>query len=131
MTVASNAGGATAWIVRYTRVGGYPPNPASATATVQQGAAAASTLTPATDVTTNGSNATVLSFVAIRAANTLSLGTPRSFSLENAATSTTGSASDAFGFADIFQPAAGTPASPTWSQTGTASTWARATVAFN
>jgi hypothetical protein len=130
--IGTNANGAAAWVVDYVRVGGYPPNPASATANVRQGiAAAASTMTPGTDLTTNASNATVITFAAILAGNTLSLGTPRSFSLETTASSTPGSKTVGFGIADNFVASASTPASPTWSQSGTASSWAWATVAFN
>jgi hypothetical protein len=132
LAVNTNANGAAAWVVRYVRVGGYPPNPASATANVRQGtASAASTMTPGTDVTTNGTNASVITFAAIPSGNTLSLGTPRSFSLENTASATPGSSTLRFANADIFAPSASTPASPTWSQSGTAAAWAWATVAFN
>lgn len=129
LTVTTNANGATAWALRYARPGGYPPSPASATATVRQGTATATTtMTPATNLTTNLDDARVMSIVAIRAANTLSLGTAQGFTLETATTAT----SRALGIADIYALNSGTtPTSPTWSQSGTAAQWAWATVAFN
>jgi hypothetical protein len=132
LQLGTNANGAAAWVVRYVRVGGYPPSPASATANVRQGiAAASSTMTPGTDVTTNASNASVMTFAAILSGNALSLGTARGFSLENTASATPGSTTVGFAVADDFVPSASTPASPTWSQSGTAGAWAWATVAFN
>ena len=118
----------TAWVVRYIRDGGYPPNPAVAAATVpQSNAAASSTLTPSPDVTTNQALATVVSIAAIKATNTLSLGTPQSFTFRNQ----TNSGGVALGFADQFVPTpGGTDTSPTWSQSGTAAVWAWTTVAF-
>jgi hypothetical protein len=78
-------------------------------------------------VTTNANNATAISIVGIRAANTLSLTTPRSFGLSVAGTNST----RALGFADISVPTSGTaPPSPTWSQSGIAAQWAWATAAF-
>jgi hypothetical protein len=128
LTVNANASGATAWAIRYARPGGYPPNPATATATVRQGlSGASSTMTPGTNLTTNQPEARVLSIVAIRGANTLTLNTAQGFSLENATTGT----SRALGVADLYVATSGTtPASPTWSQSGTAAQWAWATVAF-
>ena len=132
LDVDTNTGtGTSAWVVRYRRPSGYPPNPTVATATVQQGLANASaTLTPSPDVTTSQANATVVSIVAIRAANTLSLGTARGFTLQNATTSTP-SQGLALGLADLLVVTSGsTPSSPTWSQSGTAAQWAWATIAF-
>ena len=133
VTDTGTSTGASAWVVRYVRPGGYPPIPVSATAAVGAGNAAASaTLTPSPDVTTNLANATVISIVAIRAANTLSLSTPHGFAFENTVTSTPGSASLALGVGDQFVPTVGgSDTSPTWSQTGTAAQWAWVTVAFS
>jgi hypothetical protein len=119
----------TAWVVDVTRTSGYPPNPAVATATVQQGGAAASaTFTPSPNVTTNQAFATVISFAAVKAANTLSLSTPQGFTLQNQ----TNSGGVALGVAIQFVPTSGgTDTSPTWSQSGTAAVWAWATVAFD
>jgi hypothetical protein len=131
-SVNTNSAGASAWVIRYVRAAGYPPNPTSATATVQSGlASATSTLTP-TSVTTNGSDATVISLATVRAANTLSLSTAQSFALRTATASTpTGGVGAALGIADVAVPTSGTsPTAPTWSQSGTAAQWAWATVAF-
>jgi hypothetical protein len=118
----------TAWVVRYIRDGGYPPNPAVATATVQQGtASASSTLTPNPDDTTNQAFATVVSIAAIKATNTLSLSAAQGFAFRNQ----TNSGGVALGLADQFVPTSGgTDTSPTWSQSGTAAIWAWTTVAF-
>ena len=126
LTVSTNASGTSGWVTAYRRPSGSPA-PSLATATVQQGVAGAtSTLTPS-NVTTNANNATAISIVGIRAANTLTLSTPRSFGLSFAGTNST----RALGFADISVPTSGTAVpSPTWSQSGTAAQWAWATAAF-
>jgi hypothetical protein len=129
LTVTTNANGAAAWAIRYTRPGGYPANPASATATVRSGVAtSATTMTPATNLTTSANDARVMSIVAIRAANTLSLSSAQGFALQTTTTGTT----RALGIADQYVATSGTtPTSPTWSQSGTAAQWAWATVAFS
>lgn len=130
----ATSAGSTAWVVRYTRQSGYPPNPASATATVRSGVAtASSTLTPATDLTTNAASASVVSIVAVRGANTLSLGTARSFLFRSTQTNVpVGGQGVAIGVADLLAPTSGTTVpSPTWSQSGTAAQWVWATVAFS
>ena len=82
-------------------------------------------------MTTNGADATAISIVAVKAANSLALATPRGFSLQLATTHTPNPQGVALGVADLLVPSAGsTPASPTWSQSGTAAQWAWATVAF-
>jgi hypothetical protein len=127
LSVSTNGSGASAWVTAYRRPSASPA-PSLATATVRQGVnGATATLTPSPDVTTNANNATAISIVGIRAANTLSLSTPRSFGLSFAGTNST----RALGFADISVPTSGTaPPSPTWSQSGTAAQWAWATAAF-
>ena len=127
LSVNTILSGASAWVTAYRRPS-TSPVPSLATATVRQGVSgAASTMTPAPDVTTNANDATAISIVAIRAANTLSLGTPRNFTQQLAATNS----SKGLGFADISVPTSGTaPPSPTWSQSGTAAQWAWATAAF-
>ena len=130
----SNAAGSTAWVTRYTRSSGYPPNPTTATATVRSGvSAAAATLTPSPNLTTNAANARVISIAAVRAPNTLSLGTPQSFAFRYTQTSTpAGGQGVAIALSDSLQvttPA--TPVSPTWSQSGTAAQWAWATIAWS
>jgi hypothetical protein len=127
LSVNTILSGASAWVTAYRRPS-TSPVPSLATATVRQGVSGAvSTMTPAPDVTTNANDATAISIVAIRAANTLSLGTPRNFTQQLAATNS----SKGLGFADISVPTSGTaPPSPTWSQSGTAAQWAWATAAF-
>ena len=131
LQVNTNGNGASAWVARYRRPAGYPPDPSTATATVRQGtSAAAATLTPSPNLTTNAANATVISIVGIRAANSLSMGAPNGFSQQLA---TTNSPSQGVGLAiaDQLVAASGTtPASPTWAQVGTPGKWAWATVAF-
>ena len=128
VTPGSGTTGATAWVIRYVRDGGFTTSPASATAAVQQNVAnATTTLTPSPNVTTNQALATVISLAGIRAANTQSLSAPQSFAFETQ----NGSGSLALGVADQVVPTSGgTDTSPTWSQTGTAAQWAWATVAF-
>ena len=135
VSLAFKAGGdgSTAWVTRYTRSSGYPPNPTAATATVQSGVSAASaTFTPTPDLTTNATNARVISIVAVRAVNTLSLLTPQSFGFRFTQTSTPlGGQGVAIAVSDSLQDAnPSTPVSPTWSQTGTAAIWAWATIAW-
>lgn len=132
LNVKTNSSGASARVIRYARPGGYPPNPVSATAGVASGTgSAATTRTPTPDVTTNQPDATVISIVAVRAANTLSLATPGSFALRSATTQSSTGQPTAIGVADlVVSVSPSTPVSPTWSQTGTAAQWAWATVAF-
>ena len=130
----SNTAGSTAWVTRYTRSSGYPPNPTTATATVRSGvSAAAATLTPSPNLTTNAANARVISIAAVRSLNTLSLGTPQSFAFRYTQTSTpAGGQGVAIAMSDSLQvttPA--TPVSPTWSQAGTAAQWVWATIAWS
>jgi hypothetical protein len=131
VTTQTNAEGASAWVVRYRRPSGYPPLPAPATSTVRVGTATPGvSFTPTPDVTTTQSNATVISVVAAREANPLSLLTAQGF---NRVTSTTSSPGQgvALGLADLPVSVAGTtPPSPTWTRSGSAGQWAFATVAF-
>ncbi len=130
----SNTAGSTAWVTRYTRSSGYPPNPATATATVRSGVSAASaTLTPSPNLTTNAANARVISIAAVRSLNTLSLGTPQSFSSRLTQTSTpAGGQGISLALSDSLQVVnPSTPLSPTWAQSGTAAQWAWATIAWS
>jgi hypothetical protein len=115
-----------AWVVRYTHTGGAPTLAATATT----GSGNGSPTIDGPNVTTNATNATVISFAGIPAANTLSLSVARSFTLRNAATSS--SPSTAFGLADRFVAASGTAVTaPQWQQSGTAGDWALITGAFH
>jgi len=130
----SGAAGSTAWVTRYTRSSGYPPNPTTATVTVRSGVSVASaTFTPSPNLTTNAANARVISIAAVRSLNTLSLGTPQSFSSRFAQTSTPlGGQGVSLALSDSLQAVnPSTPVSPTWSQTGTAAQWAWATIAWS
>lgn len=128
LSVHTNGSGTTAWVARYTRAAGTAP--VLAGTSVQQGVAATgSSMTPTSDLTTNGSDATVISLVSVRAANALSLSTARGFSSEFATTTAQGTA---LALGDLFVAASGTTvASPTWSQGGTPAQWAWATAAFD
>lgn len=130
----SGAGGSTAWVTRYTRSSGYPPNPTTATAAVRSGvSAASSTLTPSPNLTTSAANARVISIVAIRSLNAVSLTSPQSFGLRSVRTATPiGGAGVTVAVSDTLQTSAGsTPVSPTWTQSGTAAQWAWATIAWS
>jgi hypothetical protein len=129
LDVNTNSSGATAWVVRYYAPDGYPPSLRLATATIRQGlAGATASLTPTPDVTTNADFATAVSIVAVRDANTLGLSAPRTFSLRNTEQGSLGVG--ALGVADASVPRTGsTPASPTWTQSGTPAQWAWVTFA--
>lgn len=130
----AGAAGSTAWVARYTRSSGYPPNPTTATATVRSGVSGASaTFTPTPDLTTNAANATIISIAAVRSLNTLSLSTAQSFGFHFTQTNTpTGGQGVAIAIADSVQVTTPvTPLSPTWSQSGTAAQWAWATIAWH
>jgi hypothetical protein len=132
LSVHTNGSGANAWALRYARSRGYPPLPTTATASPPTGTSGANaTLTPSPDVTTNASDATVISLVAIRAGNSLSLSAPQSFTVQVADVQNSVGQPVALGVADIgtsTNPT--TPPSPAWSQSGTAAQWAWTTIAL-
>jgi len=133
LAMKASAAGSTAWVTRYTRSSGYPPDPTTATATVRSGVSgAAATFTPTPDLTTNAASATVITFTAVRSSNTLSLASPQSFGLRFTQTATPiGGQGVSIGIADSLQAAnPATPTSPTWAQSGTAAQWAWATIAW-
>jgi len=119
---ASASGGATAWVLDYKNMA----NPATAGISSNT-ASSGSSLTP-NNLTTTNANTTVISLVAINAARSLTLPTPRSFTLRTAVQDTT-LTGRALGVADGFVATAGTVPSPTWSA-GASSSWAYITVAF-
>jgi len=129
--VETGAGGAALWSLRYRRPAGYPPLPGLAATAIQTGTANPSaTMTPAPDLTTHGDEATVLSLVAARAANPLSIAPANGFVLRLASATSTAQGM-ALGLADRRVTASGTTsASPTWSRSGSAGQWAWVTVAF-
>jgi hypothetical protein len=124
-----DASNAAAWVVRYVRPGGYPPNPAVATATSTHGSATAATSVAAGGVTTSAVNATAMSVVGQAQATTpLSLSTPNGYTLQNK-TSANGLS---FGIADKLVATSGTASgSVTWSSNPTSATWAWSGLAFN
>lgn len=127
----TNASGATAVVVRYRQASGTP---ALATSTVQSGAFTLGTATfVPTNIKTNATNATAVSFVGVDAANSLSLTTPRSYTFVTAGTGASSSpvVDTAFGIAYEFVAAKTTTLpSPTWKQSGPAAPYAYVTVAF-
>ena len=128
----SNGSGTSARILNYGRFQGNLANPVVATSGVVSGTATASaTLTPSPNVVTNGSNATVISIVAMSAANSPSLSTAQSFTQRISQNLTPGSGSLGLGVADMTVATAGrSTSSPTWTQSGTARDWIFATLAF-
>jgi hypothetical protein len=113
-------------VIRYTRIGGGAPALAATTAPASSNGSAT---IDAPDVTTSGANATVISFVGIPAANTLSLSAARSFTAR--ATLSSSSPATAFGLADRAVATSGTLVdAPQWQQSGSAD-WALITGAFN
>jgi hypothetical protein len=133
LPVNTNASGANAAIVRYANPAGYPPNPVSATAATSSGAGpVAVTRKPTPDVTTNVAGATVISLVAVRAANPLSLSVAQSFTARTTVVQSATGQPIAFAVAERSGlPLPSTPVSPTWTQGGTAAQWAWATLAFS
>lgn len=129
LTVKTNSSGASAWVVRYTKPSGGNPVALAAVSAQQGVAGAQATVTPSPDITTNAP-ARVISLTAVRGPNSLSLATPRSFTLHSSQTSNRGTPAPAIGIADAWVVGATTPASPTWAQSGTIQQWAWATVAF-
>jgi hypothetical protein len=80
---------------------------------------------------TSGSNAAVISIVAMSAANSPTLSTPRRFTQRISQNLTPGSGSLGLGVADTtVAVAGGSTASPTWTQSGTPRDWIYATLAF-
>lgn len=128
----SNGSGTSARILNYGRFQGNLANPLVATSSAVNGTAIANqTLTPSPDVVTTGTHATVISIVAMSAANSLSLTTPRSFTERVSANLFPGSGALSLGVADTTVATTGSSApSPTWSQTGTPKEWVFATLAF-
>ena len=120
--------GASAWVVRYERPAGVGPAPASAATAMPSGTGSANTTFTPTGVMTTAANATVISIVGVPAANTLSLSTAQSFTLEARLTSSSPGA--AFGLADRFVGTVGAVTAPTWQSSGSAD-WAAVTGAFN
>jgi hypothetical protein len=114
----TNASGTSLWVVRYDRPTGAPAATGAHTAVRQGQAGAVSTLTPSPDVTTTDVS-TVVSIVAIRAENPLSLQTPQGFVLRGQSLGL----GVALGVADQPVSSALTVPSPTWAQTGTAGQW--------
>lgn len=131
VSINTNSGGASLWVVRYDRASGYPPNPATATGSPQAGiVAATATMQPTPGVTTNQSMATVISIVTVRNNNALSLSAPNGFTLRATALTFTGQ-NKAIGIADQLVAASGSsPTPPIWSQGGTAATWGWSSLAF-
>lgn len=124
--VHPGGGGSTvsARIVRYLVPPGRDPVVEAHGTFPRNAAPAEPTVTPGS-VTTDAA-ATAISIVAIMSDNQLEVSTPRGFT-ERAVT--TGSP-HRLGFADQTVPRATTPASPTWTQTGTPVAWAWTTIAF-
>jgi hypothetical protein len=125
----TNSSGATFWVIRYGKSSGSTAV-ALAAATMQQGMGGAQTsITPSPDISTNGA-ARVISIVATRAPNSLSLLSARTFAFRSSRTGVAGNPATTIGIADTWVSSASTPASPTWTQSGSPGQWAWATVAF-
>lgn len=127
---SANSTGATLRILRYVRGNGLSVVPTLATAQVVTATGATATsYTPAPDLVTNGTNAEVVSIVALRDLGILDLANPRGFTLHDSEVATPGSVGQAVGVAGLRQMAVGQVASPTWSST-IGATWLAATLAF-
>jgi hypothetical protein len=128
LSVHTNSSGATAWVARYARPAGSPA-PMVATNAISQGTANRSTaLTPTPDLVTTA-RATVISIVAVRDANALSLANSQGFALDDAPVQSSSGQGAALGLAShVVEP--GSVTTPTWAQADPVAQWAWATVAF-
>ena len=118
----------SAWVVRYARGGGYPPNPVSAMTSAQSGTPGgngSTTLTPTPLAATNAANAVEINLVAQASTATLSLSSQNNFTRQY--TGAAGSA--AFAVADRTVASPSTPTAPTWSSP-TSARWVWSAVAF-
>lgn len=89
------------------------------------------TVTPSPDVVTTASNATVISIVALSAANSPTMTTPQAFTQRLSLNLFPGSGALGLGVADATVPASGAMTqSPTWTQSGALKEWVFATLAF-
>ena len=129
LDVFTNSRGASAWVSRYATAG-QPPTTATATV-VNATAGPSAQLTPTPNLTTNAADATVISLVAARGDNPLSLATPQGFTTRFSTTTTAPGDPVAFGVADRpGLPNSSTVMSPTWRQDNPPTQWVYATVAF-
>ena len=128
----SNGSGTSAQILNYGRFQGNGANPVVATSSTVSGSApATATVTPSPDVVTNASNATVISIVALSAANSPTLTAPQSFTQRLSMNLFPGSGALGLGVADATVLTTGAAiASPSWTQSGIAKEWIFATLAF-
>lgn len=128
----SNGSGTSARILNYGRFQGNVANPIVATSSAVSGSApAAATVTPSPDVVTTASNATVISIVALSAANSPTMTTPQAFTQRLSLNLFPGSGALGLGVADATVPASGAMTqSPTWTQSGALKEWVFATLAF-
>jgi hypothetical protein len=111
----TNANGASSWTVRYRTSNGVP----ALASTAVTGSGAATTSFTTTKVKTTKTTATVLSFVGVDGASTLSLTTARTFTFRKSQTGQTGTpkVSTGFGLADRLVGASTTTVTgPKWKQ---------------
>ena len=128
----SNGTGTSVRIVNYGKFRGNTASPAPSAVTIVSGTANATTsFTPSPDVSTTGSTSTVISVVALSAANSPTVSSPRSFTQRISQNLYPGSGALSIGLADAVVSTSGASApSPTWSQAGSPIGWMYATFAF-
>lgn len=130
----ATATGGFATVVNYGHAFSSTSTPVIAHTAVQSSsAAAATTFSPPTNITTNATAARALSIVAVRDNNSLSLSSAEGYTLRAANNQIVGSGSSAISVAiadTVVQTSGTTPVSPTWTQSGTAAQWISGLIAF-
>jgi hypothetical protein len=119
--------GASAWVVRYIRASGYPPNPATAaTAVVSSSSGGGSTTLTPTMASATVANATMISIVGEAGTSSLSLSSAHGFTRETTQSST----GISMGIGDQLLALTGIPTAPTWSS-AVSGDWGALTIAFH
>ena len=122
----------SAYVIRYVRAGGYPPNPIIA-ATEQAGntgGTSSGSLTPTTVATSQDSATEITFFATDSSSGSPSLSTPHGFTSRNVVSDSTGGSY--VGVADQYVATSGTtPTAPTWSRNSGSAHWMWVTIAFS
>jgi hypothetical protein len=138
VTPSNHDGSSVAWVIAYNPVSGVTTTVATTTTCSGPGggkyscgysSGATVTLTPTMVKTKATTTHNIeISIAVVSHANTLSLSTTKTFTLEKTTKDTT--TGDTIGVADKTVPKTTTPTAPTWKQTGTAADWVWVTLAF-
>ena len=130
----ATATGGFATVVNYGHAFSSTSTPVIAHTAVRSSSAAASTtFSPPTNITTNATAARALSIVAVRANNPISLSTSAGYTVRGAKNQIVDSGTTGLSLAiadTVVQTSGSTPTSPTWTQSGTAAQWISGLIAF-